>query len=167
MAYSKETKAKARSLYVHNRLTIPTIAIQLNIAQGTVARWKADAKNSGNDWDILRSSTTMAADGQDSAVSEILETGIIMIMAEMDRIRQDEDMTPDGRTKAIASLSDSFNKLVVATTRVSPKLSRLGVATEVLRRLAEFVRENFPQHKDVFLEILEPFGVELTKAYAE
>ncbi len=39
------------------------------------------------------------------------------------------------------------------------------MATDVAKRLAEFVRTNYPQHAPAFAEILGPFGDELAKAY--
>lgn len=167
MAYSKETRAKARSLYVHSRYSIPTIAVTLDISSGTVARWKTDARGQGDDWDIARSAATMAGEGFDKLVSEVVENFTVMFQATMEQIQQSETMEPADKAKMMAALADSFNKMVNAAGRASPALSRLGIATEVLQRLAEFVREEFPAHREAFLDILEPFGLELAKAYAQ
>jgi transposase-like protein len=167
MAYSKETRTKARSLYVHSRLTVSAIAATLDVAQGTISRWKAEARNDGDDWDIARSAATIAGDGFDKLVSDAVEGFTIMFQATMKQIQQAENMQPADRAKMMASLADSFNKMINAAGRASPNLSKLGIATAVLQRLAEFVRKEFPLHREAFLEILEPFGLELAKAYAQ
>ena len=166
MAYSKETRGKARSLYVHSRYSIPTIAVSLDVASGTVSRWKADARGHGDDWDIARSAATMQGEGFDKLVSDAVEGFTVMFQATMEQIQQAEDMQPSDKAKMMASLADSFNKMINSAGRAAPNLSKLGVATEVLQKLAEFVRGEFPVHQEAFLEILEPFGLEIAKAYA-
>lgn len=165
MAYSKETRAKARALYVFSRYSLPTIAVSLDVAAGTIARWKADARGSGDDWDIARSAATMQGEGFDKLVSDAVEGFTVMFQATMEQIQQAEDMMPSDKAKMMASLADSFNKMINSAGRASPNLSKLGIATEVLQKLAEFIRENFPKHQDAFLEVLEPFGLEVAKAY--
>ncbi|MGR3760904.1 DUF1804 family protein [Roseobacteraceae bacterium NS-SX3] len=167
MAYSKETRTKARSLYVHSRYSLPAIAVALDVSQGTIGRWKAAAAAQGDDWDIARSAATMAGEGFDKLVSEAVEGFTIMFQATMEQIQQAGDMQPSEKAKMMASLADSFNKMINSAGRASPNLSKLGIATEVLQRLADFVRGAFPAHQEAFLEILEPFGLELAKAYAQ
>lgn len=166
MAYSKETRAKARSLYVHSRYSIPTIAVSLDVASGTISRWKSDARGHGDDWDIARSAATMQGEGFDKLVSDAVEGFTVMFQATMEQIQQAEDMQPADKAKMMASLADSFNKMINSAGRAAPNLSKLGIATEVLQKLAEFVRADFPVHQEAFLEILEPFGLEIAKAYA-
>lgn len=167
MAYSKETRTKARSLYVHSRYAMPAIAVALDVSQATIGRWKGDAARQGDDWDIARSAATMAGEGFDKLVSDAVEGFTIMFQATMEQIQQAVDMQPADKAKMMASLADSFNKMINSAGRASPNLSKLGIATEVLQHLAEFVREQFPGHQEAFLEILEPFGLELAKAYAQ
>lgn len=166
MAYSKETRTKARGLYVHSRMSLPTISVTLDVPSGTIARWKTDAKGHGDDWDIARSAALMAGEGFEKLVSEAVEGFTIMFQATMDQIRDAEELMPADKTKMMASLADSFNKMVNSAGRASPKLSKLGVATEVLQHLAGFIRDEFPQHGEAFVEILEPFGYEIAKVYA-
>ncbi|MGH1577718.1 DUF1804 family protein [Planktotalea sp.] len=166
MAYSKQTRTKARALYVHSRLTIPAIAVNLDVAQGTVSRWKADARGYGDDWDIARSAATMEGEGFDKLVSDAVEGFTVMFQVTMEQIQQATDMQPADKAKMMASLADSFNKMINSAGRAAPNLSKLGIATEVLQKLAEFVQGDFPKHQEAFLEILEPFGLEIAKAYA-
>ena len=38
---------------------------------------------------------------------------------------------------------------------------------DVLKRMAEFIEKRFPQHKEAFVEILAPFGKELSSTYQQ
>ena len=167
MAHSRQTRATARSLYVHQRHALQTIALTLGVSTGTVSRWKTDARDKGDDWDIARAAATMADEGFDKLVADAVEGFTVMFQATMEQIQSEGGLAPADKAKMMASLADSFNKMVNSAGRASPNLSRLGIATEVLQRLAEFVREQFPTHQDAFLDILEPFGLELAKAYAQ
>lgn len=167
MAYPKETRSKARNLFVHSRLSIPAIAIQIDVGQGTIARWKAVAKLAGDDWDIARSAATMQGEGFDSLVSTAVEGFTVMFQVTMEQIQEEPSMPPAEKVKMMAALADSFNKMINSAGRAAPNLSKLGIGAEVLQKLAEFVRAEFPAHQNAFLEILEPFGLELAKAYSE
>lgn len=167
MAYSKETRAQARSLYVHSRYSLPTISVTLDVATGTISRWKADARAQGDDWDIARSAATMQGEGFKKLVSDAVEGFTIMFQATVNQLEQTEDMPPADKAKVMASLADSFSKTMNSAGRASPELSKLGIATDVLKRLGEFVRKEYPVHQDAFLEILEPFGMSLAKDFAQ
>lgn len=167
MAYSKETRGKARSLYVHSRYSIPTIAVTLDVASATISRWKSDAKGRGDDWDIARSAALMQGEGFDKLVTAAVEGFTVMFQATMEQIQQAEDMQPAQKAQMMASLADAFNKMINAAGRASPSLSKLAVATDVISKMAEFVRSDFRQHSDAFEEILEPFALVMAKEYSQ
>lgn len=72
-------------------------------------------------------------------------------------------MTAREKTQALASLADSFNKMVSASRRVLPETNELSVALRVIQMLTEFVRRQFPQHAAALLEVLEPFADEVAE----
>lgn len=74
-------------------------------------------------------------------------------------------MPPGEKVQMLASLADAYNKLMAASRKMMPETDKLAVATDVAKRLADFVRANYPQHAPAFAEILGPFGDELAKAY--
>ncbi|WP_282093051.1 DUF1804 family protein [Epibacterium ulvae] len=170
MAYSKSIRQKARALYVHSRQSLPAIAVQLDVGQATIGRWKSQSAAQGDDWDIARSAAIMASEGSDKLTAEAVEGFTIMFQATMEQIRNgegDEALSPADRAKVMASLADSFNKMINAAGRASPTLSKLGIANEVLRYQAEFVHENFPDLHTAFMEMLEPFALKLAEVYTE
>jgi transposase-like protein len=166
MAHPKKKRTQARSLYVHSRYALSVIALQLDVSTATIARWKAAAREGGDDWDIARSADMMAGEGFEKMVSDAVEQFTVMFQATMDGIQDDKDLKPGDKAKMMASLADSFNKMINSAGRAAPSLSKLGIATDVIQRLAAFVQSDFPGHNDAFLEILEPFGLELAQAYA-
>lgn len=165
--YPRETRGQARSLYVHQRLSLSVISESVGVPTGTLSRWKSSAKRDGDDWDIARAAALVTGGGFEELTSEAVEGFVIMFQATMAQIRADEDMPPALKVKMMASLSDAFSKMVNAAGRASPQLSKLGVAADVLMRLGEFVRSNFPDHHVAFLEVLDAFVPEIGKAYHE
>lgn len=165
MAHDQKTRSKARTMYVQTRSAIPTISVSLDVPEGTIRRWKAAAKEAGDDWDIARAAATMQGEGLDAMVSAVIEDFTVMFQATMEQVKEAGQLDPADKVKLMASLSDAFNKMVLAAGRAAPQLSKLGIATDVLRRLAEYIVDAFPQHAGAFEEILEPFGAELAAAY--
>lgn len=167
MAYSKETRQKARNLYVHQRANLVTIAVTLDVPQGTLSRWKNDAKGRGDDWDIARSANLLGDAGFEKVVSEAVESFTVMFQATMQQVQDEEDISALDKTKLMSSLADSFSKMTKAAGRASPELSRLAIASEVVQKLANFVRREFPHLAEDFLTVLEPFGLEIAKEFSE
>ncbi|WP_171182159.1 DUF1804 family protein, partial [Ruegeria sp. HKCCD8929] len=120
---------------------------------------------SGDDWDIARAAATMKGEGQEAMTSAVIEDFTVMFQVTMEQVKEASDIQPADKVKLMASLSDSFNKMILAAGRAAPKLNELGIATDVLKRFAEFIMNEFPQHSAAFQEVLEPFGVEISKAY--
>lgn len=167
MAHPKDTKNRARQMYVQTRQSLPVIAISLDVPEGTLRRWKADAAANGDDWDTARAAQMVKGEGFEAVVATAVEDFTVMFQATMEGLRDDDKLPHADRAKIMASLSDAFNKMIGAAGRANPRLSRLAIATDVLKRFAEFVHAEFPHHSAVFLDVLEPFGQELSRAYNE
>ena len=165
MAHPKDTRSKARKMYVQTRCAIPTISASLDVSEGTLRRWKGEAKHSGDDWDIARAAATMKGEGLETMVAAVIEDFTVMFQVTMEQVKEDSQIEPGAKVKLMASLSDSFNKMVLAAGRTAPKLNEMAIAMDVLKRMAEFIGGDFPQHGAAFEEILEPFGAEIVKVY--
>lgn len=166
MTTGDDKKRQARKDFVFGRQSIPTIALSLGVSESTVRRWKRDAKATGNDWDIARSSAMVAGEGMEAAVSNLIEEFVVQFQVALEQTKTEEGIPAGERVKLLTSLGDAFNKMVSSAGRVAPKISELGVAHDVLQRLAEFIAAEYPQHSDAFLEVLEPFGERLVEAYS-
>lgn len=165
MARDEDKKRQARKRFIFERQSVPTICLALGISDSTLRRWKKDARQLGDDWDVARSATMLAGEGLETVVASVVEDFVILFQATVEDVKSSETLQAADRVKLMASLSDAFNKMVSSAGRVAPKLSELGVANDVLSRLAEFVRIEFPQHSSAFVEILEPFGDRLAEVY--
>ncbi len=165
MAYSNDLRKKAREAYIFKRQAPQTIALALGVPASTIRRWKKEALCHSDDWDVAKNAHLIAGQGLDGIISATIEDFVILSQATIDDIKN-ADADPATRVKLLVALADAMTKAVSAAGRLTPKISELGVAQDVLRRLSEFVGENHPHHADAFLEILEPFAAEIARAYS-
>lgn len=164
MSAREDIKRKARSDYVNRRMMQSTIAAAYGISEATVGRWKKAAKDAGDDWDKARTAHVLAGEGMESVVSSVVEDFMIQAQAILDEIKGGQHTTQE-KVGMLVSLSDAMTKMTSSARKLAPKISELGVAQDVMAKLLEFVRENFPQHAHVILEIIEPFGERLAEIY--
>lgn len=165
MAHPKETRDAVRRAFVFDRLTLEIAAMKAGVSYGTARRWKADAAETGDDWDKAQSAQLIAGGSLEEIARGVLAGLVTQYQATMEELTRTEDVKPLEKTKLLASLADSFQKTVSASKKILPETNELAVAMDVLQRLATFVKNNRPDHIQVFAEILEPFGHELSKAY--
>ena len=99
----------------------------------------------------------------EAVARQTLSNYVLQHKALMGEIIEAQDMTAREKTQALASLADSFNKMVSASRRVLPETNELSVALRVIQMLTEFVRRQFPQHAAALLEVLEPFADEVAE----
>lgn len=158
---------KARGHYIYDRLTFPAIALKLGVTAITVSRWKSKAKSrDGDDWDAARQAHILSGSGLEPIVSEMAEQMVLSGQALLKAIKEDEAndlVTVEKKVKLIAMLSDSLAKGVASAARAAPKLNEYAVAQDVVKRLADFITKEFPQHGPALIEVLEPFAAELAE----
>ena len=58
-----------------------------------------------------------------------------------------------------------ITKTVAANKKVLPETSKLATALETIELMMDFVQEKHPKHLAAFVEVLEPFGVEVEKRF--
>lgn len=162
---SDEKRRKARADYVFRRMAQSTIAVTLGISEATVGRWKKAAKEAGDDWDKARSAHVLAGEGVETVVSTVVEDFMIQAQAILDEIKEGKHTTRE-KVDMLVSISDAMTKMAASAKRFAPKVSELGVAQDVMAKLLDFVREEFPHHAKAILEIIEPFGERLAEIYA-
>lgn len=165
MAHPPEIRHKLRAAYVYDRLPLESAAEKCGIGYATARRWKAEAESDGDDWERGRSAARLAGDGMAHVVQMMLDDYLILHQSAIDGMKSDQTITPMIKAETLSRLADAFTKTMSAIGKVSPELSRLAVATDVLQRLAKFVTIFHPHMSESFLEILEPFAGELAKEY--
>lgn len=168
MAKSPESRAAVRAAYVHRKLPIEQCVkgVKPKVSPGTARRWKADARRDGDDWDRARAASHLAGRGAEAVTQAVLEDFVALFQSTMTELKNDSAIPALSKAEAISRLSDAYHKTMAAISKGSGKLSRLAVAMETLEQLAGFVQSRFPKHATAFLEILEPFGEEISKTYS-
>ncbi len=165
MSERGEMMRKARSDYVYRRMMISTIAAAYGRSEATISRWKKAAKEAGDDWDKARTAHVIAGEGVEVVVSSVVEDFMIQAQAILDEIKDGQHSTAE-KVGMLVSLSDAMTKMAASAKRFAPKVSELGVAQDVMAKLLDFVREEFPHHAPTILEIIEPFGDRLAEIYS-
>ena len=163
MAHDDNKRREARKLYVHERKPLTLIALAIDVPERTIRRWKDDGAKRGDNWDEARAASSIAADGLEGFMAEVIENFATMYRATLEDLKNKTDLPVDERVKMFASLADSFNKTVSAAGRIAPRISELGVAMDVVKRLGDFVARYHPDAAPALLEVLEPFGEHLAE----
>ncbi len=166
MAHASEKRTQLRSLYVYQRLSMEAACKKVGVPRSTANRWKQEAEDKGDDWDTARAAVGLGDENFNTLGKKLLEDYLLQHQATMDLLRQDKTMSARERAETLASMSDSFNKTMNSFKRLAPELNRQSIGLDVLQRLAQFVQMKHPKHVAALIEILEPFGTELSKAYS-
>jgi hypothetical protein len=170
MAYATEKRTQLRGLYGYQRLPMDIACAQTGVPNSTARNWKRSAKSNGDDWDRARAAVSLGDETFKQLSQRILEDYLLQHQAVMDQLRQhpatgDSEMSPMQRAQMLAMLSDSFNKTMGSFKRLTPEINRHAIALDALQRLSTFAQARYPQHLEALIEMLEPFGEELAKAY--
>lgn len=163
MAHTVQFRAAARAAYIFDNLPLTQISAAHGIPVATLRSWKRKAAEQGDDWDKLRAANVLAGEGMEAVARQTLSEYVLQHKALMAEIITAQDMTATQKTTALASLADSFNKMVAASRRVLPESNELATALRVIQLLTEFVRQRFPQHAPALLSVLEPFADEVAE----
>lgn len=167
MAKSPESKAAVRAAYVYRKLPLAQCinGIKPKVSPDTARRWKAQAKLAGDDWDRARAASRLAGQGAEAVTQAVLEDFVALFSETITALKDDLEIDPLKKAEAISRLSDAYHKTMAAISRGNGKLSKLALSMEVVEKLALFIQASYPRHANAFLEVLEPFGEELNKAY--
>lgn len=164
MARSRKERAAVRRAYVTDRLPIREAAARAGVPFSTAVSWRRKAAVSGDDWDRAREAELLAAGGLGPITERVLSDFTSVFVSTMERL-QNHPGDPIETAAAMARISESYAKTVRAAGRADPKLARLGVALETLKRLGQFLQTHHPELAPVFIETLEPFGRELSREW--
>lgn len=165
MAYSIKQRNEVKKNYVHKLLPMTQAAKLANVPVNTARRWKDEAFEKGDDWDKARAASALSSGGRDDLMKTIVNDFVICHQSIMESLKTDEHLTAKEKVDSLTSLADAFSKTMKAAGLASPELSKLSIANDIIQLLGDFVQQRFPQYVNVFIEILEPFGEEISKNY--
>jgi len=164
MAYGDEIKRKVRENYIKG-MPLTSAATSVDVPYETARNWKRKAELAGDDWDNVRAAHSVSKSGVKALTAAIIEDFVSLFKSTIDQVKVNEEMPALQKAQIIAQLSDSYAKTIKAAGDSNPKLSALAVAMEVIKKLAEFIRDHYPQLMESYAEILEPFGEEISRTY--
>lgn len=165
MAHSDDTRRAVRAAFVFDQLGLEIAAVKHDVPVATARRWKSEARRAGDDWDKARSAQMIAGGGIEDVVRQTLAVVVQQVQATVDSIQAAPDMPAADKVQMLASLADAYNKLVAASKRLMPETDKLAVAMDVIQRFGEFAARRKPALAGEFVELLEPFGDEIARAY--
>lgn len=165
MAHSDDTRRAVKAAYVFDQLALELAAVKHGVPVATARRWKQEARRAGDDWDKARGAQLIAGGSMEDVVRQTMAAMVQQVQATMEALQTNPDMPPLAKTQALASLADSYNKLLAANRRLMPETDKLAVAMDVIRRLLEFTKARYPGNAAGLAEMLEAFGEDLVKAY--
>jgi transposase-like protein len=165
MAYDDATMSAVRARYLSGE-PIEKISIETGVAEGTITRWKKNARNQGDDWDRLKTAYCIKNGEPEDISKEILRLALLEFQITLEQLHSAE-ISPLDKAGILAKLADAHNKLVSSSRRVLPETLRLTTALEVIDHLAEYVAKHKPELLNAFVAMLEPFGKRLPELLAE
>ena len=155
---------EARSLYVFKSMSIPRIAVALNIPHRTISRWKSDAKSNGDCWKSARTNALMAGGGTGN-LDILLSEFITFFNATMEEVKADGEMSPLDKVGAIASLGDAYTKVIKSAGKTDPAKTQLAIALDVIKKLMTYLETSGDTDAiTALVPHLEPFGIYYKKA---
>lgn len=166
MAHSAQVQARLRQTYVYERQNLKQASETAGVGYETARRWKRRALEAGDDWDKARAAARLGAGGLGTLTEAVIEDFVLLFQSTISALKTGEHGTPIERAEALSRLSDAYAKTVKAAGATNPELAKLGIALDTIKLLGDFVRDRYPQHAEVFLEIMEPFGAHLSERYA-
>ncbi len=161
MAHSDDTRRAVRAAFVFDQLGLEVAAVKHGVPVATARRWIRESKAAGDDWERARSAQMIAGGGLEDVVRQTLAVVVQQVQATVDAIQQSPDIDPASKVQMLASLADSYNKLIAASKRMMPGTHALSIRLGVVNRLGELIGAKHPRHAPAFAEILEPFAAEL------
>ena len=164
MAHESTKRRELRRLYVVDRQPLNAAAKLSDVSYSTARAWKAAAIERGDDWDRARMADDVADGGLRTLTELVLKEFVPLFKSTIESIRGDK-LTGVEKAEAMSRLSDAYMKTVKASGAVDLAIAKLGWAMDLLRLLAVFTAERFPQHQAMLLEVLEPFGERVAVEY--
>lgn len=167
MAYSSDVRSAVRKTYVEDRFPLKQAAALHQINYQTARAWKNKDEADGKSWDKARAAQSLSAGNASDIANAMIGDQILMHQEVIALIKNDDQLSPIQKAQTLASLSDSLSKTLSSFKKVTPSISELAVALDTLKFQADFIKQNYPEFIQPFMEILEPLGEELTTRYGE
>ena len=131
-----DKREEAERLYVRQSMTCSAIAEQLQVDQGTVYRWKADAAEKGEalDWDVQRRIYSMSPRELMAIYAETVKAWVIKLKANPELL-------------ADPKIADAISKHISVMQKLDTRGQYLGVAIDLIKVINVWLAEQEPELK--------------------
>ncbi len=157
MAHPQEKRDLLRRKYVFDNQPLELAATFVGIPLATARSWKYAAKEQGDDWDKVRSANLLAGGGLESIGHMILAGFLVQYQSTFDSLQNDEKITPMDRTRALASLADSYAKMFNTNKKILHETQAAAVALQVVQLLLKHIADQYSDKLADFALILQTF----------
>ena len=164
MAHDVEVQKAVRAYYVFDRLSLEKAAEKAGVAFGTARRWKAQAEQSGDNWEKARDVHVMASGGIEHIAQGLLAGFLIKYRTLMTELEESEMATAD-KVEALSALADSFAKMTASSKKLLPETSAIANAMRTIELLANIVKTQKPHLLPEFLEMFDELEVLVKKEF--
>lgn len=166
MAHPQEKRDALRRKYVFENQSLEVAAALIGIPFATARNWKYTAKEMGDDWDKARSANLFASGGIESIGQTLLAGFLVQYQSAFDDLEKSQDVNPLDKAKVLASLTDSYLKVVNANKKLLPETQAAAVALLVVEKLMQHISEVYPDKLADFALILQTFEQVMTREFA-
>jgi hypothetical protein len=131
-----DKREEAERLFVRQSMTCPAIAEQLQVDQGTVYRWKAEAAEKGEalDWDVQRRIYNMSPRELTAIYAESVKAWMI-------KIKANPELLSDSK------IADAISKHISVMQKIDIRGQYLGVAIDLIKVINVWLTEHEPELK--------------------
>ncbi|SFC04591.1 DUF1804 family protein [Pseudoalteromonas denitrificans] len=165
MAHGLDIKNAVRHSYVTELLAMSVAAIKNSVSEGTARRWKMEAKDNGDDWELARTATRRSEGPMGEFTSDFIEEFTVQVNETFTMLKQEnEGMSLEQRTKILSSLTDMMAK-VMKHSGGNKKLQKRTFAFEVLKLLTKFISTQHPKLAPAFVDILTSFSARIDSEF--
>lgn len=109
---------------------------------------------------------TISGQGREAMVEDLTGQILPAFQLAIQEVHGDTTLSSFQKAKVLSELATAMDRSMSALGKASPAIDRLGIAQKVVYLLADFVQEQFPQHSQTLLEIMEPLGRRLVDEFA-
>ncbi len=147
-----------RAAYIGG-LGLEIAAAKVGVGAATARRWKADAKDGGDDWDKFQSASLMVAGGGlEQAMRRVAAAVIMRVEATLEQLQAASDLDPLEAAKALGGMADSMAKAQASMRRLMPESDQLAVETGAVKAFVELQIRLHPATGEAALAALEAYS---------
>lgn len=140
-------------------LNLKMAALKTGVGLGSARRWKAEALESGDDWDRLQSASLMVAGGGlEQAMRRVAAAVVLRVETTLEQLQADEALDPLEAAKVLGGLADSMAKAQASMKRLMPQTDQLAIEISAVKAFAELLIHQYPVKAEQVLATLEAYA---------